>query len=79
MLHPHIAVSAATTSASSTESGYPPYVPFSVTPETGTVQPGKKATITVKFSPLDVTEYEGRLICRYDKHRETWNSDGHMQ
>lgn len=40
------------------------YVPFTVHPEAGTILPGKKADITVKFSPLDVQEYEARLVCR---------------
>ncbi|XP_070194710.1 hydrocephalus-inducing protein homolog isoform X4 [Littorina saxatilis] len=39
------------------------YVPFTVEPPFGSVLPGKRATCTVKFSPLDVNEHEGRLIC----------------
>jgi hydrocephalus-inducing protein len=39
--------------------------PFSIEPESGSVAPGKKAAFMVKFSPLDVHEYEGRLICRW--------------
>ncbi|XP_046359897.2 hydrocephalus-inducing protein homolog isoform X3 [Haliotis rufescens] len=39
------------------------YVPFSIEPQFGTIQPGKKATCTIKFSPLDVSDYEGRLVC----------------
>jgi hydrocephalus-inducing protein len=39
------------------------YVPFTIQPEYGTIMPGKKTTFTVRFSPLDVNEYEGRLIC----------------
>ena len=39
------------------------YTPYSIEPETGTVQPGKKATFRVKFSPLDVQECDARLIC----------------
>lgn len=39
------------------------YVPFVVEPEFGTIQAGKKETFTMKFSPLDVNDYEGRLIC----------------
>ena len=44
------------------ESGY---CPFSIEPQSGTILPKKKATITVKFSPLDVQEFEARLMCRY--------------
>ena len=40
------------------------FVPFSVEPETGAIAAGKTADITVKFSPLDVSDYEARLICR---------------
>ncbi|XP_064641495.1 hydrocephalus-inducing protein-like isoform X2 [Lineus longissimus] len=39
-------------------------VPFSIEPESGSISPGKKSSFTVKFSPLDVHEFEGRLICR---------------
>ena len=41
------------------------YVPFSVEPQFGSIQPGKRTTCVVKFSPLDINDYEGRLICRY--------------
>lgn len=39
------------------------YCPFTIEPESGSILPGKKTTFTVKFSPLDVSENEGRLIC----------------
>lgn len=39
------------------------YVPFTISPEYGSIAAGKKQRITVKFSPLDVNTYEGRLIC----------------
>ena len=39
------------------------YIPFNVTPEFGTIAAGKKQRFKVKFSPLDVNTYEGRLIC----------------
>ncbi|XP_033625714.1 hydrocephalus-inducing protein homolog [Asterias rubens] len=38
--------------------------PFTVIPEMGTVGVGKKQNFTVKFAPLDMQDYEGRLICR---------------
>ncbi len=40
------------------------YTPFSIEPSSGTILSGKKTTLKVKFSPLDVQEYEARLICR---------------
>ena len=40
------------------------YMPFSVEPESGVIQPGKKTCITVKFSPLDVNEFDCQLVCR---------------
>ena len=58
--HSHVRPSSAASSAISDTA----YVPFSVEPESGSVLAGKKATFKVKFSPLDVQEYEGRLICR---------------
>ncbi|XP_052816168.1 hydrocephalus-inducing protein homolog isoform X2 [Mya arenaria] len=39
------------------------YVPFTVEPEFGTILAGKKTNFTVKFSPLDSNDYEGRLLC----------------
>jgi len=39
-------------------------IPFSIEPELGTVHPGKSVQFSVKFSPLDANNYEGRLICR---------------
>ena len=42
----------------------PSYVPFSVQPHFGSIQPDKQVTCSVKFSPLDVNDYEARLICR---------------
>ncbi|CAH1779299.1 unnamed protein product [Owenia fusiformis] len=39
------------------------YVPFSIEPENGTILSGKKQSFTVKFSPLDVNDYEARLLC----------------
>ena len=53
-----------TSAASSIVSEREPFVPFSIEPELGTILPGKKADFKVKFSPLDVNEYEGRLVCR---------------
>jgi hydrocephalus-inducing protein len=40
------------------------YTPFSVEPAFGSVLPGKRCACIVKFSPLDINEYEGRLVCR---------------
>jgi len=39
------------------------YLPFSVEPEGGVVAAGKTVQITVKFSPLDVADYEAQLLC----------------
>lgn len=41
-----------------------PYTPFSITPENGTIAAGKILSLCIKFSPLDVNDYEARLICR---------------
>ena len=38
--------------------------PFSIEPACGTIATGQKATFMVKFSPLDVLEYETVLLCR---------------
>ena len=39
------------------------YDPFSIEPPVGTILPGKSQVFKVKFSPLDVNEYEARLVC----------------
>ncbi|CAD5117498.1 DgyrCDS6267 [Dimorphilus gyrociliatus] len=38
------------------------YSPFTVNPEHTVIGPGKKASFTIKFAPLDVNDYEARLI-----------------
>ena len=43
-----------------TETGY---VPFSVEPSFGKIEPGKTQTFKVKFAPLNVNEYVARLVC----------------
>lgn len=44
-----------------------PFIPFNIEPENGTVAPGRAVSLSVKFSPLDVSDYEARLICRLVK------------
>ncbi len=39
--------------------------PFTIEPDMGMIAAGKKQNFTVKFAPLDMFDYEGRLICRY--------------
>ncbi|KAK3085440.1 hypothetical protein FSP39_003318 [Pinctada imbricata] len=39
------------------------YVPFTIEPEFGSIARGKKQKFVVRFSPLDVNEYEARLVC----------------
>ena len=40
-------------------------VPFSVSPSSGQILPGKDTIFSVSFSPLDVREWECKLVCRY--------------
>ena len=42
----------------------PSYIPFFVEPQYGTVEAGKTVVCTIKFSPLDVNEYDAKLACR---------------
>lgn len=44
-----------------TETGY---VPFSVEPTFGKIEPGKTVTFKIKFAPLNVNEYMARLVCQ---------------
>ena len=39
------------------------YNPFTIEPTCGTILPGKKANFKLKFSPLDVQEFEGKISC----------------
>ncbi|KAJ3596852.1 hypothetical protein NHX12_003252 [Muraenolepis orangiensis] len=43
--------------------GDPELPPFSVEPNGGTVGPGASQTFSVRFSPLAVARYSGRLLC----------------
>jgi hydrocephalus-inducing protein len=52
-------------SAASTVLSDVAYTPFSIEPENGRIAPGKKGNFVVKFSPLDVSDYDARLICRF--------------
>lgn len=38
--------------------------PFSIEPSSGVITAGKKQLFQVKFSPLEVGEFEGQIICR---------------
>ena len=40
-------------------------VPFSAAPSSGQIPAGRDAVISVHFSPLDVREWECKLVCRY--------------
>lgn len=40
-------------------------VPFSISPSSGQILPGKESVFSVHFSPLDVRDWECKLICRY--------------
>ena len=42
----------------------PTHLPFSLEPEHGRILPGKKATISVRFSPLDVNDYRATAMCK---------------
>ena len=40
------------------------YVPFSVEPNFGKLEPGKSQTFKVKFAPLNVNDYQARILCQ---------------
>lgn len=44
--------------------GNPELLPFSVEPSVGAIQPGSMQMFTIRFSPLEVTQFQGRLVCR---------------
>ena len=43
-------------------------VPFSIDPTSGQIPPGEEAVFRVCFSPLDVSDWEYKLLCRYNVH-----------
>jgi len=53
-------------SVSSLLLGDPELPPFSVDPGIGVINPGASQTFHIRFSPLEVAEFEARLICRSD-------------
>lgn len=42
----------------------PELLPFSVEPSVGAIMPGSMQEFTVRFSPLKVAQFQGRLFCR---------------
>ncbi|XP_015224105.2 hydrocephalus-inducing protein homolog isoform X3 [Lepisosteus oculatus] len=48
---------------SSLLAGDPDVPPFSVEPSAGAIAPGSSQAFRIKFSPLEVAESEGRLVC----------------
>ena len=42
-------------------------MPFSITPSSGQVAPGKEMAFVVHFSPLDVNKWKYKLVCRLEK------------
>lgn len=46
------------------------YIPFSVEPSFGKIEPGKSQIFKVKFSPLNVNEYQARLVCQIPNSEE---------
>lgn len=51
------------TEASQSEGGE--VVPFSIEPTSGQIPPGEETVFHVRFSPLDVRDWEYKLLCRY--------------
>lgn len=47
--------------SSISESGY---IPFLVEPNFGKIEPGKSQTFKVKFAPLNVNDYQARVLCQ---------------
>ncbi|XP_035521672.1 hydrocephalus-inducing protein homolog [Morone saxatilis] len=43
--------------------GNPELPPFSIEPSVGAIEPGAKQNFSIRFSPLEVAQFEGRLFC----------------
>lgn len=42
----------------------PALPPFTIEPSIGTVEPGAVQNFNIRFAPLEVAQFEGRLVCR---------------
>lgn len=40
-------------------------LPISVEPSRGAIEPGAMENFNICFSPLEVAQFQGRLVCRY--------------
>lgn len=47
--------------------GNPELPPISVEPTVGAIKPGAVQNFSIRFSPLEVAQFQGRLLCRYSK------------
>lgn len=45
--------------------GNPELPPISIVPSDGTIQPGDTENFSICFSPLEVSQFQGRLLCRF--------------
>ncbi|XP_040894088.1 hydrocephalus-inducing protein homolog [Toxotes jaculatrix] len=43
--------------------GSPELPPFSVEPSVGAIEPGSTQNFSIRFSPLEVAQFQGRLLC----------------
>ncbi|XP_035275425.1 hydrocephalus-inducing protein homolog [Anguilla anguilla] len=64
------ATAGALESLSSLLRGDPSLPPFSVEPSGGSISPGSTQAFCVTFSPLEVAEFEGRLVCSIPNLKE---------
>lgn len=55
--------------------GNPERLPFSVEPNIGAIEPGALQNFNIRFSPLEVGQFQGRLLCRYNKTDILKNKD----
>lgn len=46
--------------------GNPELPPISVEPSIGAIEPSATQTFNIRFSPLEVAQFQGRLLCRYN-------------
>lgn len=43
----------------------PEFPPISIEPSMGAIKPDEMQKFNVRFSPLQVAQFQGRLLCRY--------------
>lgn len=64
-------------SLTSLRAKHPEFPPISIEPSMGAVKPKEMQNFNVRFSPLQVAQFQGRLLCRYSNKELCCERDKH--